>query len=91
MKTATPRSVAGSGLLAVIFTMSIVAALVAAVFSMTNTQVSVTRRTANRAAAAAYADGVMESLFDQWRAAMIGVTNATDRANGLSNATLTAF
>ena len=90
MKTATPRSVAGSGLLAVIFTMSIVAALVAAVFSMTNTQVSVTRRTANRAAATAYADGVMESLFDQWRAAMIGVTNAADRTGGLSNTSLAA-
>lgn len=90
MKIATKHSVTGSGLLAVIFTMSIVAALVAVVFSMTNTQVAVTRRTANRAAAAAYADGVMESLFDQWRAAMIGVTNATDRAGGLSNTSLAA-
>ena len=88
MKTPTNRSLAGSGLLAVLFTMSIVAALVGVVFSMTNTQVSVTRRTTNRAAATTYADGVMESLFDQWRAAMIGVTNATDRADGLSNATL---
>lgn len=88
MKTATKRSVSGSGLLAVLFTMSIVAALVATVYSVTNTQVAVTRRTANRAAALSYADGVMESLFDQWRAAMIGVTNSADRAGGLSNTTL---
>ena len=90
MKTVSNRFVAGSGLLAVIFAMSIVTALVAAVFAMTNTQVAVTRRTADRAAAAAYADGVMDSLFDQWRTAMIGVTNATDRTGGLSNTSLAA-
>jgi len=90
MKTTTQHSAAGSGLLAVLFTMSIVAALVAAVFSVTNTQVAVTKRTANRAAAQSYGDGVMESLFDQWRNAMISVTNTTDRANGLSNASLVA-
>lgn len=88
MKTPINRSIAGSGLLAVLFTMSIVAALVAVVFSMTNAQVAMTRRTTNRTSAMTYADGVMESLFDQWRAAMIGVTNATDRADGLSNAAL---
>ncbi len=90
MKSVTKRSNSGSGLLAVLFTMSIVAALIAAVFALTNNQVAVTKRTANRATALAYADGVMESLYDQWRTAMIGVTNATDRANGLSNTSLTA-
>jgi hypothetical protein len=88
MKAATQRSQAGSGLLAVLFTMAIVAGLVAVVFSVTSTQVAVTRRTASRAAAVAYADGVMESLYDQWRTAMIGVTNATDRSSGLSNTSL---
>ncbi len=82
------HSVAGSGLLAVLFTITIVAMLVGAVFSLTNTQVAVTRHTANRATAVSYGDGVMESLFDQWRNAMVTVTNATDRASGLSNTAL---
>ncbi len=90
MNIVSKRSVAGSGLLAVLFSMAIVAALVAAVFSVTNSQVAATKRTANRTAALAYADGVMESLYDQWRTAMIGVTNTTDRAGGLSNTTLAA-
>ena len=90
MKTVSKRSVAGSGLLAVLFTMAIVAALVAAVFSATNSQVAATKRTTSRATALAYADGVVESLFDQWRNAMISVTNTTDRANGLSNTSLAA-
>ena len=87
MKTST-RSVSGSGLLAVIFTMSIVAGLVAAVYSVTSNQVNVARREVNRSAAITYGDGVIESLFDQWRDAMINVTNATDRAGGQTNAAL---
>ena len=78
----------GSGLLAVIFTMSVVAGLVAAVYSVTSNQVNMTRREVNRAAATTYGDGVVESLFDQWRAAMINVTDPTDRASGLTNSAL---
>ena len=80
----------GSGLLAVIFTMSIVAALVAIIYSSTSNQVNVARREVNRSAAITYGDGVMESLFDQWRNAMINVTTATDRAGGMTNSALTA-
>jgi hypothetical protein len=82
--------IAGSGLLAVLFTITLVTILVGAVLSVTNSHVAVTKRNADRASAIAYADGVMESLFDQWRQAMISVTNATDRTDGLSNASLTA-
>ena len=88
MQTTSKHSNTGSGLLAVMFSMALVMALVATIFSVTNTQVSVTQRTAKRAAATAYADGVMESLFDQWRNAMISVTNATDRASGLPDSSL---
>ncbi len=84
------RSISGSGLLAVIFTMSVVAGLVAAVYSVTSTQVAVARREVTRAAAVTYGDGVMESLFDQWRNAMISVSNTTDRASGLTNAALSS-
>jgi hypothetical protein len=44
----------------------------------------------NRAAAVAYADGVLESLFDQWRNAMTNVTNTTDRMYGMSTSAVTS-
>ena len=87
MKTRTSLT-SGSGLLAVIFTMSIVAGLVAVVYAATSNQVNVARREVNRSAAVTYGDGVIESLFDQWRNAMISVTNATDRASGLADSSL---
>ena len=85
MKT---RPDSGMALVGVIFTMALVAALVATVFAVTNTQVHVARRTLNRATAVAYGDAVIESLYDQWRSAMISVTDTTDRKEGLSNASL---
>ena len=88
MKTNDSFSDRGSALLAVLFSVLLTMALLATIFSITNTQVSVTRRTAARAAATTYADGVIESLFDQWRNAMITVTDATDRASGMSNQSL---
>ena len=69
----------GVGLLVVVSTMAICALLVTMVFTVTNAQQTSTRRTASRAAAKAYADGVIESLYDQWRTAMIGVTTSADR------------
>ena len=90
MKRTSRSSLAGSGLLAVLFAMTLAAALVATIYAVTNTQVSLTRRTVSRAAATAYADGVMENLFDQWRTAIISVTNAADRAGGLTNTAVAA-
>ena len=84
-----PSLTSGSGLLAVIFTMSIVAGLVAVIYASTSNQVNVARREVNRSAAVTYGDGVMESLYDQWRNAMIGVNNATDRTSGMANSALT--
>jgi len=81
---------AGAGLLAVLFTMVITSLLVATIFSVTSAHVGIARRTTDRAVALAYGDGVIESLYDQWRQAMINVTNTTDRSSGLSNAALTA-
>ena len=85
MKT---RSNAGSGLLAVLFTMSLLATLVATVFAITGTQVSNARRTASRTTAVAFADAVMENLYEQWRTAMVNITDSTDRASGLSTTAL---
>ena len=70
--------------------MVITSLLVATIFSVTSAHVSVARRTTDRAIAVAYGDGVIESLYDQWRQAMINVTNATDRSSGLSNTALAA-
>lgn len=70
--------------------MVITSFLVATIFTVTSSHVAVARRTTDRAVAVAYGDGVIESLYDQWRQAMINVTNTTDRSNGLSNAALTA-
>ena len=90
MKTNFTHLNRGSGLLAVLFSMALVMALVATIFSVTSTQVAVTKRTASRAAATTYADGVMESLFDQWRNAMVSVTDATDRSSGMTNQAIAA-
>ena len=90
MKTTASSSPAGSSLLAVLFTMALIASLVATVYALTNTQVAMTRRTASRATASAYADGVMESLFDQWRNAIISVSNTADRTGGMTTAAVTA-
>ncbi|HEY3899123.1 MAG TPA: hypothetical protein VGM54_10945 [Chthoniobacter sp.] len=79
---------AGSSLLAVLFFMVLTSLTVAMIFEVTDSHVVATNRTMNRAVAVAYADGVLESLFDQWRNAMTNVTNATDRANGMSTSAL---
>jgi Tfp pilus assembly protein PilX len=80
----------GSGLLVVLFTMVLTSFLVAAIFSVTNSHVNIARRTVERATAVNYADGVIESLYDQWRQAMINVTTTADRSGGLANSALTA-
>lgn len=84
------RNDSGAGLLIVLFTMAFVSALVAVVYTVTNTHTRVTRRVVDRTAAVAFADAVLESLYDQWRQAMISVTNATDRKDGLTNSALAA-
>jgi hypothetical protein len=88
MKTSR-QSQSGSSLLAVLFFMVLTSLTVAMIFQVTDSHVVATNRTQNRAIAVAYADGVLDSLFDQWRTAMTNVTNATDRAYGMSTSALT--
>jgi hypothetical protein len=80
----------GMGLVVVVSTMAVCALLVTLVFAVTSAQQVSTRRASSRVAAKAYADGVIESLYDQWRSAMIGVTASADRLGGLSDASLAA-
>ncbi|MEI9895851.1 MAG: hypothetical protein WDN28_18745 [Chthoniobacter sp.] len=84
------KSESASGLLAVLFFMVLTSLTVAMIFSVTSSHVTASKRTIDRSIALAYADGVLESLFDQWRTKLTGVTNATDRTYGMSTAALTA-
>lgn len=86
MKTANK----GSSLLAVMFSIALVSSLLGIVFSITNYHTRLTRHVVDRSVAVAYGDAVVESLFDQWRAAMIGVTNDTDRKQGMTQSALAA-
>jgi hypothetical protein len=79
-----------SGLLAVLFFMTLTMLTIAMIYSVTNSHVIAGRRTIDRSVAIAYADGVLESLFDQWRTQMSSVSNSTDRSSGMSTSALTA-
>src|SRR5678815_3943929 len=79
-----------SGVLATLAVLAFISWLIAIVFAVTGEHARLTQRNVNRATAIAYGDAVMESLFDQWRQAMVSVTNATDRREGLSTAQLAA-
>jgi hypothetical protein len=82
------RSDSGGILIGVLIVMVLATGLVGLLYSVTGQSTYISKRNADRAQAIAYGDGVMESLFDQWRFAMISVTDATDRAEGLTNAAL---
>ncbi|MDR3403004.1 MAG: hypothetical protein P4L99_10955 [Chthoniobacter sp.] len=82
------KSESASGLLAVLFFMVLTCLTVAMIFSVTSSHITASKRTIDRSIAIAYADGVLESLFDQWRTQLTGVTNATDRTYGMSTSAL---
>jgi hypothetical protein len=85
----TRHSESASGLLAVLFFMVLTSLTVAMLYSITSTHVGASRRTVDRSIALAYADGVLESLFDQWRTKLTTVSNNTDRVYGMSTSALT--
>jgi hypothetical protein len=87
MKTAR----AGSSLLVVLFSMALITGLVGVVFNVTTTHTRLAQRTVQRSTAVAFGDAVIECLYDQWRQAMITVTNDTDRTNGLTTGALAAL
>ncbi len=71
--------------------MVVISLMVSLVFSVTTNHARMAQRSVDRAAAEAYADGVIECLYDQWRLALKTVTNKTDRRDGLSTAALKAL
>ena len=82
------KNTSGSSLAAVMITVSVFSALLGVIVTVTRTQTGNSSRTATRSQAIAYGDGIMESLFDQWRNAMITATDQTDRLLGRSTAQL---
>lgn len=65
----------GSALITVMCTVALVSGLLGILFSLTTSQARLARRNVDRAEAVAYADGLMENLFDQWRARLSAATN----------------
>jgi len=88
MKTFSSHSTAGSTLIVVMVTMLVVSALVGVALNVTTFNARMAQHSVVRAQEIAYADGVLESLFDQWRQALTTTTNTNDRNNGLTNAEL---
>jgi len=84
------HATAGSGLVAVLFFLILTSLTIAMVYSITSTNTVIAKRTVDRATAVAYGDGVMESIFDQWRNSLATATDPTDRSSGKSTAALTA-
>ncbi len=81
----------GSSLLAVLLTMAAVSGVIGVVFSVTINNSRMAKHTVDRSQAVAYADAVIETVFDQWRQAMISVNTATDRKDGATNGYLAPF
>jgi hypothetical protein len=78
----------GSTLVAVLITVTVVSTLLGVITNVTRFQTRNTNRTILRSQAIAHGDAVLESLFDQWRFAMLNVNTTIDRSDGLSNSTL---
>ena len=81
----------GSTILGVLFVMAIIASLAGIVLTITNHATRISKRTNERSQAIAYGDAVLESLYDQWRQAMISATADADRKQGLATSSLTSL
>src|SRR6187455_2871341 len=82
------KKTSGSSMAAVMITVSVFSALLGVCVTVTRTQTGNSSRTATRSQAIAYGDGIVESLFDQWRNSMITATDPADRMLGRSTAQL---
>ncbi len=72
--------------MAVLFLIAVMAAVVGAVYSVTGTEGRFMERSTDRATAIAYGDGVIQSLFDQWRLAAASATDPYQRGLSTSSA-----
>ena len=86
------QSNSGSSLMAVLILVCTMVVIMGAVFMMTTGEARFMKRSVDRTTAIAYADGVLESLFDQWRDSMSDGQNltATQRTKGPTGAELLA-
>lgn len=74
------HSKSGATLMAVLFIIAVMSAVVGVVYSVTTTEGRFMERSTDRAIAIAYGDGVIQNLFDQWRLAASS-TNLSDSGN----------
>lgn len=78
------KSNSGTSVMAVLIVIACMAIIMGAVFTMTTTEARFMKRGVDRAVAIAYGDGVLESVFDQWRMAMVNTQDATQHSQGLT-------
>ncbi|MDB6152897.1 MAG: hypothetical protein JWL90_1350 [Chthoniobacteraceae bacterium] len=78
-------------MLAVLLIIAFTTAFIAVIYHLTATSALTTRRTINRSTAMAYADAVMESLFNQWRTVMVNANSSDDRDKGVPSSSLTTL
>ncbi len=76
----------GTVIMLCMFFLGLIAFLSTAIFLTTTANMRMTANSLTRASAVAYADGVLENLFEQWRQAMIA--DSTTRATGMPTQTL---
>src|SRR5579862_4031009 len=67
----------GSSLMVVLMLIATTSLMIGAVLMMTTNEARFMKRSVDRDTAIAYADGVIEDLFDQWRNAMSSGTSLT--------------
>src|SRR5580692_3685837 len=75
--TIAKQSNSGSSLMVVLVLITTMALLIGAVAMITTGEARFMKRSVDRDTAIAYADGVVEDLFDQWRNAMSTGTSLT--------------
>ena len=91
----TPRlasnSESGSALMVVLMLIATTSLMIGAVLMMTTGEARFMKRSVDRDTAIAYADGVLDDLFDQWRYAMTNSTSlsSTDKKYGPTGTELT--
>ncbi|MDR3404060.1 MAG: hypothetical protein P4L99_16300 [Chthoniobacter sp.] len=78
----------GGALMAILFIVAAMAVLIATVYSVTGTEGRYMKRSVDRANAIAYGDGVVQSLFDQWRLASANTLDPTQHAGGFTSGEL---
>lgn len=74
----------GSAIMAVLFIIALMGVTIGTVFTLTNSESRFMKRSVDREVATAYADGVLETLYDQWRLGLSNTQDPTQHASGFT-------